>query len=758
VAERSSLLATRWPISGHVALVLLVAFGLRLAAWWILPYRGFISDEAEYLAASAWLAEGRGFSFFRDWIWTRPPLYVMFLAAHIKLFGPETLWPIRVSQALLSTASVWLTMNLGAALAPPERSRHVMLTTGWTMALTYSFITFAFLLLSETIFITLLLAAFLALTLWAQRRHIGWLILGAMLLGFGALTRAVLAGVLPLIALWVFLSIKSGEAATKNQKTDSALSSQLSALSSRLSALGSRLFPVALLTMVVSSLILPWSVYNTRFYGANSLILIDTTGGYNAMLGAQAAHQEIDPDPNCAPTATRCESGIYKTLKAVDDHAERQQLAYRTAQQWIAENPGGFARKTGRELLDMLLVNYGGAERLYNGYAVGEVPAPHLLGLLLDDALYVLATPLALLGLARRQGRAGKGLVVTWLLYNLVTGPLFFAINRFRLPLLPFLLIYAACGLWQWRAVWSSAVRRAVGAGLATALALVLVPTFVYWREEWGGHKATVVETWRGFQGLIDARRCAEIEALVDRGELARAQQLHDAEDRRNPRTCLALLQSQIMAARGDFADALNLLQRMAEIPERYLLEGDIYRMMGDLEAARNPFAARHLEPQNPTRWAWQHLQPPPIQRIDLGNGLDWGYVDGFFQREFPPESPEPFKDGFRWMGPQARLRFVGAGTGDAQTLKLRVRRPVDPPARLTVRDSAGQTTFVVSADWQIVTVALPATPVGEDVIVELGSTVFVPGPHDLQARQQVGLQLRLLGVQVDWAEIEERG
>lgn len=746
VARQSQ--ADRRPLWWHAALILIVAFGLRLLAWWILPYRGFISDEAEYLAASAWLAEGRGFSFFQGWIWTRPPLYVLFLATHLTLFGPETLWPIRLSQALLSTLSVWLTMRLGVALAPPGRSRQVALAVGWAMALTYSFITFAFLLLSETLFITLLLAAFLALTLWAQRHQMRWLLLGAILLGFCALTRAVLAGALPLIALWV-LAVTYRE--PKNQRTKEPRTKNQKRVS-----LFSLLLPVALLTLIVSGLILPWSFYNTRFYNASSLILIDTTGGYNAMLGAQAAHQEIDPDPACAPTATRCEAGIYRTLKAIDDHAARQQAAYSTALAWIGENPGGFLRKTGRELVDLLLVNYGGAERLYNGYRVGEVPVPHLLGLLLDDALYVLAMPLAMLGLARRQDRSGKGLILIWLLYNLATGPLFFAINRFRLPLLPFLFIYAACGIWQWRVAWSSAARRGVGLGLAWLLALVLIPTFVYWREDWGGHKATVVETLGGFQGLVDAERCAEIETLLDQGRLEQAQQRHNAEDRRNPRTCLALLQSQIYAARGETQQALGLLQSMAAIPQRYLLEGEIYRSLGDLDAARNPFAARQLEPQNPTRWAWEHLNPPPTSRIDLGNGLDWGYIDGFFQREFPPESRTPFEDGFRWTGPQARLKFVGAGTGKSQTLTLRVRRPVAPPARLTV-DGVEPATFEIGEEWQEVLVALPATPEGEDVIVNLRSTVFVPGPDDLQSRQQVGLQLRLLGVQADWAEIRER-
>src|SRR3712207_58730 len=102
----------RDPLSSYLPLLLPLAAALivRLLAWWTLPYRGQISDEAEYLAAATWLAQGRGFSFFKEWIWARPPVYLLFLAAHIQLFGPANPVPIRLSQAVLGVVTVGLTM------------------------------------------------------------------------------------------------------------------------------------------------------------------------------------------------------------------------------------------------------------------------------------------------------------------------------------------------------------------------------------------------------------------------------------------------------------------------------------------------------------------------------------------------------------------------------------------------------------------------------------------------------------------------
>ena len=58
---------------------------------------------------------------------------------------------------------------------------------------------------------------------------------------------------------------------------------------------------------------------------------------------------------------------------------------------------------------------------------------------------------------------------------------------------------------------------------------------------------------------------------------------------------------------------------------------------------------------------------------------------------------------------------------------------------------------------WQEIAIALPPTPAGDDVVVRLDNPVFAPGPDTLAVnmRSQVRQPLRLLGTQVDWAELE---
>jgi 4-amino-4-deoxy-L-arabinose transferase-like glycosyltransferase len=753
----------------QLLLPLFAALIVRLLAWWLLPYRGQISDEAEYLAAATWLANGRGFSFFKAWIWTRPPVYVIFLAAHIKLFGPENVWPIRVSQTIISVVTVALTMVWAARLAPPPYARRVALLTGWAMALSYGLATYAFLLLSETLFLGLLILGLLLLTLWAQlepsamgRWRPALLVAGGAVLGLGALTRGMLAGAMPFVAAWVW---RQAARAPKAGKAGEARG--------RASAFWRGVSQAALLTVAVSGVILPWSIWNTRFFGGNGFILIDTTAGYNALLGAQAAHQEIEPAPECAGQVTpRCDKQLYNLLNPIHDQAARQSEAYRLAWEWISQNPAGFARKVGRELIDLLTINYGGAERLVKGYTQGNVPIPHLLGLFVDDALYFLAAPLAVAGFARRQRRPGKGLALVWLLYNLVTGPLFFAINRFRLPLLPVLFIYAACAIAQRREEWAGSGRRAVGFAGATALLLFLLPSFGYWGSLRGGMPAgngndssILRNTFLGIRARVVARDCDHAETALSRADLDAAQRFVDRGSAYHISgdfglDCFALLQARIDARRGEARKALALLQSMNPKPERFLLEGEIYQRLGQRNRAWEAIFARELEDENPTAWAWKNLQPAPATEIDLGSGFDWGYIDGFYGREGRAEDP----GNFRWTSPRARLRFPAAGAGAPQTLQLYVaagaRPPIDPPARVTVSQLSPAIacptlghTVEIGRDWQRIDIPLGATDKGGDVVVELRSTTFI-NPGELPERQQVLSQIRFLGVRVDWAKL----
>jgi hypothetical protein len=763
----------------HTTVMLLCALALRLLAWRTLPYRDWISDEAEYWGAATWLAQGRGFQFFDGWVWSRPPLYLGFLAAHIKLFGTTALWAPRLSQAGLSVLAVWLVLRIGRRLAPSGRESQVGYAAAWAMALSYSFATFAFLLLSETVFLVLFLGGVLALIRWGQRPEStvdsgaagsllarlrqhpegprsGDLILAGLLLGAAALTRAIILTWLPLAALWLLFQADRGGGPWARS------------LRRRLIA---GLLPVAILTGSVCAVVLPWSAYATaRWGGGAGLILVDTTGGYNFAFGA------LKSLPKDSPEGLSDENDLHDLLcggVACDGaQAARQSAAYALGWRLIRTYPGGFALKTGRELLDMVQLRYSGAERMRGGYTAGAVPAPHLIGLLEDDTLYMLALPLALLGMFRQQGRRGKGLVLSWLIYNVVIGALVFAINRFRQPLLPFLFIYAACGVVQWRESWAAIWRRrAAWAAVGLALALVL-PTYLYWPKFIDAdRRSSWQDTLLGFAGLRSAAECAEIESVLASGDVARARTLHDDADARYRPTgqedgldCLALINARLLQAEGRTEDALKFMvssrpkgkddEQAARI---LMLEADLLRRLGRTEKALGSFAAREVELINDTAWAWDNLDPPPTSTLDIGTGLDYGYVRGFDKREAWQTA-----ESFRWAGAESAIRFPQAGSGQPQVLRLRVNgytndwRPTVVAPRV-----AGQALPAITLrdGWQTVEIALPPTPAGADVVVAFHSSVFVIGPQDLaqRVRDRTSQPLRLVGFQLDWAEVAGR-
>ena len=116
----------------------------------------------------------------------------------------------------------------------------------------------------------------------------------------------------------------------------------------------------------------------------------------------------------------------------------------------------------------------------------------------------------------------GQGLIAGWLAYNIAVGALIFAINRFRQPLLPFVFIYAACALVQWRSAWSGAWRRRLAYSVAVLLGLLILPSYLYWPPVLGrDNRSMVYETLLGFQGLREAAECRRIENMLGAGDVA---------------------------------------------------------------------------------------------------------------------------------------------------------------------------------------------------------------------------------------------
>ncbi len=803
-------LVTHWPLLLALGLGLL----LRIALWERLPREGLVSDEAEYLAAADWLANGRGFAWHTSYLWTRAPLYPLFLASHLALFG-RSLAPIFVSQGLLSMLNIGLTYLLTRRLSTGRvRLAAAPGIAALLVALYLPLASYTQLLLSETLFVSLLLGSLLLLgnvrvagQAGPSGRRMLWLAGAGLLLGLATLTRGLALGFVPMSALWLLLRVRQDRRHNRQPW------------------LGPALGQVSLLLAAVVMVVAPWSLYATRTYGGP--ILIDTTGAFNLALGARTAYdggRSDEPTRNFVLALLLPELSLEQReallaerrradgtleraaacLYAQDDpqlraalvnapalsQADRQRLLNAEAVCLLRARPLAFVAKSLVELIDLFMINYSGDERLSGGFSLGRLPPWYALALfLLDDLLYVLALPLALLGWARlrsshdRPSSASQALLLLvglWLLYNLAVAPLLFAINRFRVPLMPFALALAAAALADLPGLLPF-LRSRYGlacAGLAALLLLVAASPHAYlepratsadarWASLLGPYPSSLAATRLALQSRAGYLREAELAAALGAGEVAAARVALAAPDL--PAYAAAVGAPLLDSLEGRPAAGLD---RLASQPERPLeawqtsvVAGELFRQLGDLEAARREFGPTLVDSQNPVAWTWAWFYPPrlPTDRLVLAQDNDLGYIQGFYLGRYDAAMPR-FDGGqgatVRWATGKAALRFPGAASGSPQQLCLEVSGrgwPEDLALPQVHASLAGEPlgSFGLTRSLEQVCLELPTRPAETDLVVQLDAPSFVPAALDLIAQQgpQVG-QLRLLAYQLAAAEV----
>jgi 4-amino-4-deoxy-L-arabinose transferase-like glycosyltransferase len=830
-------LRTHWPL----LLALLVGLVLRIALWDRLPRTGLIGDEAEYLASADWLALGRGFSWHTTYFWTRAPLYPLFLAAHIALFG-RVLEPILITQTLLSLLNIGLIYGLTLLISAPAHSctgapaRRLFalrptLAAGIAAGIATLYLPFAAytqLLLSETLFMTIFLSVMLVLGWWTQaqdaRLRIGLLGAAGVLLGLATLTRGLALGFVPIVVLWAAWQIRRNRRYA--QSTPSAQSADHAGWARPM------LLQCAALLLGFGLMVAPWTLYASRAYGG--LVVVDTTGAFNLAYGARAAYDGgrsdaptrgfvlalLDPQLSAeqrtallAPRETAAGTQDGACLYAHNDprllaalerpvtaisQAERQQLLIAEGQCLIAARPLAFVQKSLAELVDLFQINYTGAERLSQGFALGRLPPWYALALLLlDDLLYIIALPLALVGWAvvRTQRAVPPTLTPTpsltfmptqhaaslpvliglWLLFNLATAPLLFAINRFRVPLMPFVFVLAGIALAALlRGSWGKALRTRYGTACATLgalLWLVAATPYAYLEPRAPG----AASEWASFFGPYPSSITATQLAIATHPGFLAEERLARALSSGDPAAARAALADPALPAysraigaplldglEGRPADGLD---RLASQPERPLaawqtsvIAGELFRHLGDREAARRELSPTLVDDQNPVAWAWQWLYPPPApgDRISLADDDDLGYINGFYLGEFDPALGATL----RWSGPTAAFRFPAAATGAPRDVCFNLAGagwPIDLelPELSVSLDQERLGAIRLTRDLRETCLPLPARPAGTHYNIELHSPTFVPDALDLIGQQgpQAG-QLRQLGAQIDWVEI----
>lgn len=722
-----------------LVLALVSAVVLRVVLWGELPRIGLISDEGEYLAAATWLSYGRGFAWYLDYYWTRAPLYPLFVAAHLFIGGNEY-W-VYVSQAILSLTHIIVVWGITNRLTPDHPA--VPIVASMLMAINLPLATASQTLLSETLFLTFFLALlWLSLVLSTTRYRRGVLIVMGVVIGLAMLTRSLALVFLPLLAVWVWVT------APTHRWRDALI-----------------------LCVTAVMLVLPWSLYASRTFGGT--IIVDTSGAYNLLLSANAS---VYGDQAGAQTDRFVDALSQSTKSApattcvphpgvLPSQGARQSAMTAEALCLIQANPQAFLARIPAEFVSFWQIRYSSAERFTKGFTIGNVSQTYADMLLwLDDVWYLALLIPAVLGVwvSRRTVPADQWwLLVIWVVVPVLLGAVLFSITRFRLILLPMIAILAAMTLvflWQkrWRA-WLTPSAGVAGASALVLWSLAATPL---------AHVTAVVPP--SFFGPSPSiwfcydltTRAQELRANQD----AFATLLQQPVTRDTPLPLPLPLpydevgQALVLQRAGDAQAALASLPATSEQIEVEIVRADVLRSLGQIDAARALFGATPVEQRNPVSWSFAWLNPAPTQRIDVGDDLDLGYIDGCYASEYDPALDARL----RWCGNGARLRFPQAADGFVQQLLIQVDGrawPTDVPPHSPVEVWYGNQllgTFAVDRrEVRVEQFDLPVLPKTSTIEVTLRGPEFVPDALDYRGQRGPLLgQMRRLMVRIDWAAV----
>jgi 4-amino-4-deoxy-L-arabinose transferase-like glycosyltransferase len=749
------------------SILVLLAFGLRLLAWRWHELYDLGGDEREYF--------NQALGLLREHVYVelnlmRPPLYTGFLAACMYLFD-SLVQRLRLVQAVISALTVvpiyLLTQHLFG--------RRAGFIAALLAALSYTLAAHATELLTETLFafglamlFWLLVATQYIASLPARRWSMVWPILAGLNVGALALIRSVALPLLPLGALWLLLR----RPMTDDRPPVEHATHWWSVVIGRSSV-------AACFILGATLLIAPWTARNYATYGA--LILIDTTGAENLWLDNNPA--------GSAPGDPLGREAAKKQLYALgDDRAARQRLAASNGAAAIRTHPAWFLQKAWGEAKQFFALEY--FDDLRERRAIWLPPLEVWLRLALGDGLWLLLLFGGIIGLwlaptkddgrktivpiqNPKSGALGriqnpKWLLVPWVVYILLTSMLFHVELRYRLPIYPALLPYAAWALVRIagfrsqepgarsqepggrRNYRASRVSRLVSPGHLVILSTGAALTCLVIAGVTLLHRPYVSESWmlaRKHLQLWQAQRA------LDGGDAVGARAAADAALALDPASALARVAlARAVLAQGDQAGALAALdQAIAALrahPHAHLIRGAILRDQGDLAGARAEFGYETSSLEDLQGWSWQAFAPfavvPPS--LDVGGAFDLGYLRGFW-----PAEP----GGGRRSKGEAEIVLGVPQNGSARLdLSLNGDRPTGaPPPHVSIRVGSrelGQ--LLAEPGWHSYSFAIPAEliPGTRRLIITIRSDTFRPRDFDRSSPDN-----RALGVLVGRVEIK---
>ncbi len=472
-------------IAGNsIVAVVVFAFLLRVAFLILAGVNAPLTgDELAYQQIAENFAAGRGL--FQDnnpffpgqilYAW-QAPLYPLTLGVLYTLFGNSILLA-KLFGVIVSTAIVWIMYDLAvrvfrniagnvAANVPylhADRNvagnvtANVPYRVAWLAAFLVAiypgFLTHAHLVLSETLFIFLLLLAFdfVARALDANFSRVWlWLVGAGAVWGLGTLTRGITLYFTPLFALWIVWVLWRERVSIP------------------------RVIVAAFLFVAATAIVIaPWTLRNYFQFG--QVVVLETKGGVNLYLG-NSSHTPNDFIRNVWKVGVR--EPMLEQLPG--DELSRDRAAFALATNYIRAEPFTFLARMPIKFADFWgfernLIDIANATTRGGGWnSVAKIGAD-----LFALVVYVCVMLCGIAGFVFAPTDKWKILFSLFPLYFLFIHLVIFGDGRFHLPLIPFFALYAGWMLAMIRRVTFTLPR----VTLTLFFALLLIG--VWLREAW---------------------------------------------------------------------------------------------------------------------------------------------------------------------------------------------------------------------------------------------------------------------------------
>jgi hypothetical protein len=394
--------------------------------------------------------------------------------------------------------------------------------------------------------------------------------------------------------------------------------------------------------------ILPWTARNALLRG--DLVLIETVGLYNLW------------NDNAFVDEGQHGRQEQRMFNSRNTPARTRELAVEFALRGIARHPEAF--------LDKLCTNlrYSVRPDTMHGLLVGLAPIGSrwdLLSVPLGDLMMLLALPPFLVFAAAGPRSPERTLLLGWLVYYfLLLVVVFHVETRYRSPLAPFVLAFAAAGVEQ---LIDSSQRQRLGVRLsfATGVAIVVVTLLPYAEQAWHAVRSAAAVA-RADQAWRAGERTSALRAIAAAA----------AADPNPARPWLD--QAQRLARRGEAAAAIEALRQVEELAPGHVVPAALLpRLLLDVgrtaDADEASETARRLswllDPWLVLEHAWRRLPPPRTAELTLGLD-DYGAARGFLH---------PFRN-YRWTRDRAWLRLRPPFAERSLELRLEMGSPEPSP------------------------------------------------------------------------------